>query len=164
MPAPSFRRRKRLRRKEVAALVKKIDGVLGWAPFADDAIVDVAEGPDYDVLYVEGEILAIVVEGEPFPTIRGLLRGLPRRRYVTVDMGAVPHIYNGADVMAPGIVDVDPSIQEGDLVWVRDVKNLRPLAVGKALMSGETMVASDRGKAVRTVHHVGDGLWKLGET
>ena len=65
--------------------------------------------------------------------------------------------------MAPGIVDADPAIRPGDLVWVRDERNLRPLAIGEALMSGPEMVASEKGKAVASIHHVGDPLWKLDE-
>jgi predicted ribosome-associated RNA-binding protein Tma20 len=30
-------------------------------------------------------------------------------------------------------------------------------------MSGPEMVASEKGKAVRAIHHVGDALWKLDE-
>src|SRR5207249_10774681 len=105
----------------------------------------------------------VLVGGRPFPPVRGLLAFPAGRRYVTVDMGAVRFVYNGADGMAPGIVDADPGIAPGDLVWVRDEKNRRPLAVGEALISGPEMVASEHGKAVRTLHHVGDPLWKLDE-
>ena len=95
--------------------------------------------------------------------MRGLLAYPAKKRWVTVDMGAVKFVYNGADVMAPGIVDADPSITPSDLVWVRDEKNLRPLAIGEALTSGPEMVASEKGKAVNSIHHVGDALWKLDE-
>jgi len=78
-------------------------------------------------------------------------------------MGAVPHVYNGADVMAPGIVDADPDIRPGDLVWVRDERNGRPLAVGRAILDGSTMVREERGKAVEMIHHVGDDLWRIDE-
>jgi len=80
-----------------------------------------------------------------------------------VDMGAVKFVYNGADVMAPGIVKADASIAIGDFVWVRDERNLRPLAVGEALMSGAEMGASEKGKSVRSIHHVGDDLWRMDE-
>ena len=78
-------------------------------------------------------------------------------------MGAVAYVYNGADVMAPGIVDADAGIRTGDFVWVRDEKNGRPLAVGRALMDGTTMVTERRGKAVESIHHVGDDLWRVDE-
>jgi PUA domain protein len=78
-------------------------------------------------------------------------------------MGAVKFVYNGADVMAPGIVEADPAIAIGDFVWVRDERNRQPLAVGEALMSGPEMAAAERGKSVKSLHHVGDDVWKLDE-
>jgi len=63
--------------------------------------------------------------------------------------------------MAPGIVDADPEIKTGDAVWVRDQNNKRPLLVGVALMDGPAMVAGKGGKAVKTVHYVGDKIWNL---
>ncbi|MFQ5908424.1 MAG: PUA domain-containing protein [Thermoplasmata archaeon] len=158
-----FRKRRRLRRREVAALHRDLEAAFGTAPFLPDAALDRAEGTDYDVLYADGEIAALVVDGAPAPTVRGMLRTTPSRRFVTVDAGAVPYVYNGADVMAPGIVEADPAVQAGDLVWVRDEANKVPLAVGVALQSGNEMVAARQGKAVESLHHVGDRLWKLGE-
>lgn len=158
-----FRRRRRLRRKETDVLAAALETTFGASPFAAEDDVDRAEGDGTDVLYAHGEIVALVVDEEPVPTVRGLLRAAADRRFVTVDAGAVPHIYNGADVMAPGIVEADPSIEEGDWVWIRDEKNGVPLAVGRALIPGPAMVADDRGKAVSAFHHVGDALWKLDE-
>ncbi|MFP4545787.1 MAG: PUA domain-containing protein, partial [Methanomassiliicoccales archaeon] len=119
-----------------------------------------AESTDYDLIFVENEARALVHDGTPFLTVRGILAYGASRYFVTVDMGAVPHVYNGADVMTPGIVEADPDIEEGDLVWVRDQKNRQPLAVGQALLSGEEMVRSESGKGIRTLHHVGDRLWR----
>ena len=78
-------------------------------------------------------------------------------------MGAVPYVTNGADVMGPGILEADPGISEGDLVWIKDVKNNVPLAVGVALRSGEELSSKQPGKAIKTIHYVGDKLWKTGE-
>src|SRR6266516_4309359 len=50
-----------------------------------------------------------------------------------------------------------------DIVRVRDEKNLRPLAVGRARMDGPTMAQEEKGKAIETIHHVGDEIWRLGE-
>ncbi|MEM2891656.1 MAG: RNA-binding protein [Thermoplasmata archaeon] len=158
-----FRKRHRLRQKEVAAMAERISSELGTSVFGDIIDIDLAEGPGLDAVYVGGKILALVVDGVPFLTVRGLLAYGASKRYVTVDMGAVRFVYNGADVMGPGIVDCDPDIQVGDLVWVRDVNNKRPLAVGKALMSGREMLAKPKGKAVKSIHHVGDRIWALDE-
>jgi predicted RNA-binding protein (TIGR00451 family) len=77
-------------------------------------------------------------------------------------MGAIKFIVNGADVMSPGIVDADASIREGDIVWVRDVKNKKPIAVGIALKPGAEMPKT-QGKAVKTLHYVGDEIWNIGQ-
>ncbi|NIP36712.1 MAG: RNA-binding protein, partial [Thermoplasmata archaeon] len=41
---------------------------------------------------------------------------------------------------------------------MRDGRHRRPLVVGRALMSGPDMVVADKGKAVETLHYVGDRI------
>jgi predicted ribosome-associated RNA-binding protein Tma20 len=65
--------------------------------------------------------------------------------------------------MGPGISEVDPGVKVGDLVWVRDERNKRPLSVGRALVDAESMARKEKGKAVSAMHHVGDKLWQLDE-
>jgi PUA-domain protein len=158
-----LRKRHRLRQKEIASLESAIDSALGTKSFSEADVVDMAEGPEYDVVFVGGKILAFLPERVPFLTVRGLLKYSATKRFVTVDMGAVKFVYNGADVMGPGIVACDESIAPGDYVWIRDVNNLRPLAVGKAVFTGREMSQKQKGKAVQSVHHVGDKLWELDE-
>lgn len=158
-----IRHRTRLRRKEVDARFRRLASDFGMAMPTDETPVDQAEAGDLRLLIRHDEPIALVLGEAIAPTIRGLLAFPAQKRFVTVDMGAVPFVYNGADVMAPGIVEADPVIRPGDLVWVRDEKNRRPLAVGRAVMDGPTMAREERGKAVETIHHVGDDLWHLGE-
>ncbi|MDD3233431.1 MAG: RNA-binding protein [Candidatus Methanomethylophilus sp.] len=158
-----IRKRKRLRNKEVKVLADTLSAALGVPVFGEDQPVDQAESTDFDLLFVGNDILGLVLDGTPFLTVRGILRYRPVKRFVTVDMGAVPFLTNGADCMGPGIVDADPDIQPGDLVWVRDVKNLQPLAVGISQRSGADLKAKQSGKAIKTIHNVGDKLWKAGE-
>ncbi|MFQ5910493.1 MAG: PUA domain-containing protein [Thermoplasmata archaeon] len=157
------KKRHRLRRKEVRRIAEEIERALGCQALSDSDSVDTASLRTMDIIYVNGEVLGLIVEERPFLSVRGLLACCPKNRYVTVDMGAVEFVYNGADVMAPGVVDADPSISEGDLAWVRDERNLQPLAVGVALMSGREMVNQNKGKALESLHHVGDALWKMDE-
>lgn len=128
-----------------------------------DVPIDEAEAGPHRLLLRENEPFAMLIEDGIAPTVRGLLAFPATRRAATVDMGAIRFIYNGADVMAPGIVDADPDIQAGDFVWVRDERNRQPLAIGRAIMDGPTMARETKGKAIATLHHVGDGLWHLGE-
>lgn len=158
-----LRKRHRLRQKEIVSLSGELESVLGVKTFSIDDTVDMAEGQDFEVVYVNGKIMAFKPEGRIFLTVRGFLMYHALKRYVTVDMGAVKFVYNGADVMGPGIVGFDSDIREGDMVWIRDVKNLRPLAVGRAIVSAQTMALKEKGKAVVSIHHVGDKLWMLDE-
>jgi PUA domain protein len=45
---------------------------------------------------------------------------------------------------------------------VRDETHQRPLAIGEALLDGVAMVAATRGKAVKTLHYIGDSIWHYG--
>lgn len=158
-----LRKRHRLRQKEIAAISSSLESALGTKTFTEQDVVDMAEGPEYDVVFVNGRILAFAPGGVPFLTVRGLLRYKATKRFVTVDMGAVKFVYNGADVMGPGVVACDEAISEGDLVWVRDVNNLRPLAVGRAVATGVVISRKDKGKVVQSIHYVGDKLWMVDE-
>ena len=75
-----------------------------------------------------------------------------------VDSGAVRFVVNGADIMKPGIVSADPEIAVGDLVVIVEERHKKPLAVGRALVPGSEM--KGEGKAVKSMHHVGDSIWK----
>ena len=158
-----IRKRHRLRQKEIRQLSSTIEAAIGTECFGEDDTVDRAETPDYDVVFVDGKILAIVQGGDPFLTVRGIMRYGGERRFVTVDMGAVPFVANGADVMGPGVVEADPDISEGGFVWVRDEKHLRPLAIGRALCPGSALPSKPKGKVVKSVHFVGDKLWSVDE-
>jgi len=80
---------------------------------------------------------------------------------VVVDMGAIPYVCNGADVMAPGIKEMPDAFEEGAIVVVRDITHRKALAVGKALRSRTDIEASRKGRAIQNLHYVGDKLWRL---
>lgn len=162
---PRIRRRTRFREKDAAALVHSLSHSLAgaslWPP---SAALEAGEFLDYRVLIADNRLVGLWdkadPESQPFLTVRGLMQYRPAARFVTVDMGAVKFVTNGADVMAPGIVEADPALQVGDWCWVRDERNNQPLAIGRALVPGTAMVRG-KGKAVRSVHHVGDKIWPL---
>ena len=158
-----IRKRKRMRSKEIKALSEEIASVIGVPVFGENDPVDMAEGPDFDLIFVGNDILGLVYEGKPFLTVRGLQKYKAEHRFVTVDMGAVRFVTNGADVMGPGITEADDGISEGDLVWIRDEKNRVPLAVGVALRDSAGIRSKEKGKAIQMLHFVGDKLWKAGE-
>ncbi len=158
-----LRHRQRFRKKEAAALVESFRNVLGVEIASPDEPIESADADGWSLILIQGKAVAFTMEEKTFLTVRGLLLHNTNRLFVTVDMGAVKYVCNGADVMCPGIVDADSAINVDDLVWVRDIRNKQPLAVGKALMSGAEMVTGKSGKGVKTLHFVGDNLWKLDE-
>lgn len=80
---------------------------------------------------------------------------------VIVDIGAVPHVVNGADIMAPGVMMVDGDFEEGDIVVIRDERHGKAIAVGTALVASPKLRELDRGKVVKNLHYVGDEFWEI---
>ena len=158
-----IRKRKRMRSKEIKVLSDTLQDILGVPVFSENDPVDSAEGPDFNLIFVGNDILGMIYEEKPFLTVRGLQRYRAEKRFVTVDMGAVKFVTNGADLMGPGITEADDNISVGDLVWIRDEKNKVPLAVGLALRDTADIRSKEKGKAVQMLHFVGDRLWKAGE-
>jgi PUA domain protein len=83
-----------------------------------------------------------------------------RLKRVVVDMGAVPYVARGADIMAPGVVSADKDIEPGATVAVVDERHEKPLAVGLAEVRGCEMKGPS-GRVVKNLHHVGDKIWGL---
>ncbi|MEM0350142.1 MAG: PUA domain-containing protein [Candidatus Caldarchaeum sp.] len=121
--------------------------------------VDAVELEDVMVLSVAGFFFVVGNEWV-VPALVDVNKPLiDRLASVWVDMGAVPRVASGADVMRPGIVRMDV-FQAGDEVVVRDITHSKPLAVGQALMSSEKASALAKGKVVKNLHHIDDAAWK----
>jgi len=99
-------------------------------------------------------------EGRLTPTLKLLLQK-PFLKQVVVDMGAVKFVSSGADVMRPGIVELDRSIKKDELVVVVDQTHKKPLCIAKALFSGEEIIQMKQGRVLKSLHWVSDIVWKL---
>ncbi len=117
------------------------------------------------LIFVDGRPLLMMIDDHPFFTVLGAIELTPKRRLVVVDTGAVRFVVNGADIMKPGIVSADPDIALGDLVIVVEEKHKKPLAIGRALVAGTEMKRDDgegkksEGRAIKSLHYVGDAIW-----
>jgi len=80
---------------------------------------------------------------------------------IVVDMGAIPHVCNGADLMVPGVVQINGDFNTNDFVLIVDERHSKPLAIGVALFDSHVMGKMKHGKIVRNIHYVGDKLWKV---
>lgn len=154
-----LRNRHRLKRKNAKKVLLELAG-LGFE-WEVEPVVEMATGEHFEMLYIEGTPWAFELEGIRFPALRALLVQSPETNRVTVDMGAVKFLANGADVMSPGIVAAANGIKKGDVVWVGEEKFGRPLAVGIALISGPEMVVAKKGRAVKTKHFISDEIWEI---
>jgi len=92
----------------------------------------------------------------PFLGDEELLKAFPK---VTVDMGAVKFLTNGANVMRPGIRSFLAPFQKGDVVVVVDEKHGKALAVGTALVDSAEGEKMSKGAVVKNIHYVGDKFW-----
>jgi PUA domain protein len=144
-----------MKHREARILLEQLERLFGVSGVKR---VEVAEFEDKKV-YILDDSPDFIQDGDGvYPHLGSLkVNLLPS---VVVDMGAVPYVCNGADVMAPGIKEMD-AFDEGDLVVVRDITHGKALAVGKGLKSSAEIEASRKGRVIHSLHYVGDKLWKL---
>jgi len=168
MSQSDFRNKTRLKRKEIRELEGRLSKLAG-SPITLGPVVEKAsyKGDKFHrfgfgevvVFVVEKDVIALEIDNRLCFSLKGTQRFGFQRLVITVDMGAVKFLYNGADVMAPGIVGNSGDFEKGDFVWVRDERNRKALALGIALVGAAELEGKDQGKAVRTFHHIGDFIW-----
>ena len=156
-----IKNRHRLKSKEVRKMFNELQNIFSCSFFNEKTIVETGDDGGTKMILIDNCPYFIYQNERIFFTLSGLEKYKPKEHFVIVDMGAVRFVTNGADVMAPGIVDADKNIIENDQVWICDERNHKPLAVGIALMSGEQMINEKKGKAISMVHYVGDKLWNF---
>ena len=124
------------------------------------AKIETVEADFGKLILVNCKPLFFKVEDNVLPTLffKEVAMHTPR---VVVDMGAVPYVCNGADVMAPGIVHIEGEFAKGDIVLVVDEKHRKPLAIGEILYDAENAKSVKRGVVVKNVHFVSDKIWNF---
>ena len=161
-----IKKRRPVRRKHIAPLLKDLEVALGIDLSVDGAFLEMADYGPWKMVLVDRIPLAVELENQDgvrvvFLTLRGFLSYPCEKRFVEIDHGAIPFLMKGADCMVAGVHDADESIQEGDLVWVRDQQHKRPIAIGWAMMDGTSLVSQAKGKGLKNIHWVGDELWEM---
>jgi PUA-domain protein len=155
------RRRHFLKEKEAKRFLLEVTKTLGIdieQLLGSKTGVEVNETEIAEVFIFNGRPLLAKSNGVLFPTLsfEELFSIIPT---IVVDMGAVPYVCKGADVMAPGVVAIKGEFEENDLLLVVDERHGKPLAVGVALFNSEDMKPLNSGKIVKNLHYVGDKLW-----
>lgn len=153
-----------LSKKESARFIEKLKSLECFKKNLEEKIENVFKIEIDDlVIYRLEKIVVLEKNGVLFPTLleefsKSILDGLPT---LIVDMGAVPHIANGADVMRPGVINVVGVFREGDLVVVRDQRHGKPIAICIALVDVDSLKTMVKGKVAKNIHYVNDKIWSL---
>jgi PUA-domain protein len=167
-------RRYSLRSKEAKAILDKasertkvdVEKIVGTK-----ANIEAVEAGFDKILLINNKPLLFRSGENVFPTLffKEIFASAPK---IVVDMGAIPHICNGADIMAPGIVRFEGEFGKGDLVQIIDEKYGKLLAIGEINYDAQTAKNIKQGVIVKNIHYVGDRIWnfaknlanKLGES
>ncbi|HET6727721.1 MAG TPA: PUA domain-containing protein, partial [Nitrososphaeraceae archaeon] len=80
-----------------------------------------------------------------------------------VDMNAVKHVCNGANIMRPGITDFT-TFKESEIVLVKDQTHKKELAVCIALVDDVNGRKMERGVVLNNIHYIGDVYWETKKT
>ncbi|MBS7638045.1 hypothetical protein KEJ49_04055 [Candidatus Bathyarchaeota archaeon] len=151
-----YRARRTMRRKEAKELLEEASNLFGEI---GTGLVEEARLDDETRIYlIDGSPVMARKRDNLIPLLTS--PAIDRLPSIYVDMGAVPHICKGADVMIPGIVEVEKDFGAGSLVAVRDIRHRKALSIGRALLPSGEMRKGGKGRAVENLHHVGDRIWK----
>jgi len=115
-----------------------------------------------DILYAVNDILKLWKSKDGYiPVLTLLLNKQVDLKKIVVDMGAIRHVANKADIMIPGITKIDPSIKKNDIVVIVDETHDRALAIGKAMYDADEMNKKDSGKVIKNLHTIQDSVWEF---
>ena len=125
--------------------------------------VEVAESELTRIFLIDGKPLLFKTGETVLPTLlfTQVLEKVPK---IVVDMGAVPYVCKGADVMAPGIVRIEGEFGKGDIVVVVDEKHGKLLGLGESLLDSVSARSAKQGAVVKNRHFVSDKIWNLTKT
>ena len=156
-----IKRRHFLREKEANQLLNEFSQKLNidLKPLLGaKAQIEEAESPAAKMFFLNNKPLLALFNNTLVPTLihEEITSKFPK---IVVNMGAVPHICNGADLMVPGVVRIEKEYKTNDYVVIVDEQHKKPLAVVTALTDSSTVRNMQHGKIAKNVHYVGDNLW-----
>lgn len=151
-------KRKTLSKKEIKELNEKLQKYN--FQFDKKENVEVVEEDKYTIIKSDNAVMFFYLNNEIIPSLKSVLKEKIDLKKITVDMGAVKFVVNGADIMRPGIVGIENGIENGEIIEIIDINNKKPLAVGRALFNSEDIKNQEKGKVVLNLHYIGDRIWQ----
>ncbi len=134
-----------LSKKDLRIFQQKLKMNNLWGEFLDNAQIEVEEHKGRKCFSIGGTLIAME-DSEFLPSLELLNALKPVSHFMTVDNGAVSHIMNGAKLFGKGVVEVGDGINEGSMVFVKDITG-KYIAVGRSLKNGEDLKLSREGPA-----------------
>jgi len=149
-----------LKDRDSKPLVEELNKIAGLGQLSHKSRVETETVRNSEIVFVDGRPIAFKRDGVLIPVLTNsaAVEKMPR---ITVDMGAVPHVVGGADIMAPGIRRVEGTFNENALAVVVDEKHGKFLAVGRSVFDSEKLSATKKGKVIVNLHYVGDQIWEI---
>jgi PUA-domain protein len=128
--------------------------------FGSKPNLEILEGETSKVFLINGKPFFFKIGDRILPTLffGDLISNTPK---IVVDMGAVPYVCNGADIMAPGIVRIEGEFSEGELILIVDEKHGKPLALGESFYDSKSARRVKQGAVAKNIHFVSDKIWNL---
>ena len=160
---PEKNRRYFLKTKESKALLRKASEKLKTdleLLFKDKVNVEAFETESAEIFLINAKPLLVKAEENIYPTLKfdEYFRTAPK---VIVDMGAVPYVCNGANIMAPGIKRFEGQFAENDIVIIVDERHGKPIAIGEILYDADKAKNVSQGTVVKNLYYVGDKTWNI---
>lgn len=146
--------RKQLSKSEIKEIIGRIK-----KEFCLDNLISKKDSVviDDDKIVVNGQIYFFEKDSRLMPHLK-LLQNNNFLKKVVIDMNAVKFMASGADVMRPGIKEMD-DFSKGEIISVVDEINKKPIAIGIALLGSDEIKIMDKGKVIKNIHYVGDEFW-----
>ena len=118
-----------------------------------DSDSQILVGDNFKILKLRDEFI-------PFLSDEALLESFPS---VTVDMGAVKFMCNGANVMRPGIKN-HTVVSKDEIVCFVEESQHKFLAFGKSLIDSSEMEQMTKGEVLKNLHYISDKYWEISKT
>lgn len=145
---------KTLRKKEVKEINEQVSNIYNLQSFFDkkDKVI-----VDDNIVTKNDEPVFFYHDKKLVPTLKLLQQEifLPK---VTVDMGAIRFVISGADIMRPGITQLD-EFKKDSFICIIDETHKKPLAVAYAKDSSDTIKNMESGKVLKNIHYTGDTIY-----
>jgi len=142
--------------KEVSNLVEGVEDL-----FHKKSNLKIYTGENVSVLGIDGSVMFILTRNMIIPSIHLLRKYKSKMPKITVDVGAIRFVTNGADIMRPGITAIDDKVVEGGLVTIVEETKGSLLGIGKALYDRVDMSEMKAGKVVKNLHYLKDEYWSM---